>query len=343
MQHADDLIIDGSQGEGGGQIIRTALALSMVTGKPFRLEKIRANRDKPGLLSQHLTALKAATAISGARVHGGAMGSREISFTPGVIRSGDYEFAVGTAGSANLVLQTILPPLLVASGPSHLVIEGGTHNPWAPPFDFISRSFLPIIESMGPQIEARLERPGFYPAGGGRIVIDIKPVAELQVRAILERGPETTVRAKIFHANLPLHIAEREQETLAKLLKLSMDDIEVEECSNSQGPGNVVLVEVESSAVTEIFTGFGQRGVRAEAVAQRAANDAMRYLAAKVPIGPHLADQLIIPWVMALGGSFKTMAPSQHTRTNIAVAENFFDWSFTTKHLDDDTWFIATD
>src|SRR5262245_8861795 len=162
------LIIDGSFGEGGGQILRTALGLSLVTGVPFRIEKIRAGRQKPGLMRQHLTAVNAAAQVGQAEVIGASVGSQELTFTPGKISPGDYTFAVGTAGSATLVLQTVLPALLTAAQPSFLTLEGGTHNPHAPPFDFLARAFLPLIGRMGPSVTATLIRPGFYPAGGGQ-------------------------------------------------------------------------------------------------------------------------------------------------------------------------------
>src|SRR5688572_17114432 len=173
------LIIDGSFGEGGGQILRTSLALSLITGRPFRIEKIRANREKPGLMRQHLTAVKAAGKIGQAEVEGAFIGAKELTFAPGEVVPGDYSFAVGTAGSATLVLQTVLPALITASKPSTLRLEGGTHNPYAPPFDFLARVFLPIVNRMGPNIEATLLRPGFYPAGGGKVNFTIEPAEKL--------------------------------------------------------------------------------------------------------------------------------------------------------------------
>ena len=154
------LTIDGSRGEGGGQIFRSSLTLSLVSGTPFRIERIRAGRAKPGLMRQHLTALEAAAAVSEASVEGAAIGAREVAFRPGRLRPGPYRFAVGTAGSAGLVLQTVLLPLAVAGGPSHLTLEGGTHNPHAPPFDFLAGAFLPLLRRMGARIDARLERAG---------------------------------------------------------------------------------------------------------------------------------------------------------------------------------------
>jgi RNA 3'-terminal phosphate cyclase (ATP) len=171
--------IDGSFGEGGGQILRSSLALAIVTGQPVRLSNIRAGRRKPGLMRQHLTAVNAAAAICGATVDGERIGATELTFTPGAVRAGEYQFSIGTAGSTTLVLQTVLLPLLTAGGPSRIVLEGGTHNPFAPPFDFLERAYLPLINRMGPNVRATLERPGFYPAGGGRIAIEIEPATGL--------------------------------------------------------------------------------------------------------------------------------------------------------------------
>jgi hypothetical protein len=154
--------IDGSLGEGGGQILRNSLSLSLATGKPFRIENIRAGRERPGLLRQHLTAVLAAVEVGGAGVEGATLGSTAVTFSPGKVRAGDYRFAVGTAGSGTLVLQTVLPALLTADAPSHIAIEGGTHNSAAPPFDFLDRAFLPLIERMGPKVRLQFERFGFY-------------------------------------------------------------------------------------------------------------------------------------------------------------------------------------
>ena len=182
------ITIDGSEGEGGGQILRTALALSLVTGQPFRIERIRARRQKPGLLRQHLTAVEAAKSVGCAEVSGAAINSQVLEFRPGPVTPGNYRFAVGTAGSATLVLQTVLPSLLTASGPSTLTVEGGTHNPFAPPFDFLARSFMPLIHQMGPRVELELRTPGFFPAGGGRFHARIVPVKRLSRLILAERG-----------------------------------------------------------------------------------------------------------------------------------------------------------
>jgi RNA 3'-terminal phosphate cyclase (ATP) len=314
--------IDGSDGEGGGQVLRTALALSLATGTPFRIEGIRAKRRKPGLLRQHLTAVRAATAVGQARVEGDALGSAELTFVPAAVRPGYSACAVGTAGSATLVLQTILPPLLLAGAPSTVAIEGGTHNPAAPPFDFIERVFLPVVERLGARVSAALERPGFYPAGGGRIVARIGPVARLAALELLERGEITGRRVRVLLANLPRHIAEREIRVALRLLNWS-ETAGVIDTMDAPGPGNAVLIEMESEHACEICSAFGETGVVAEAVADRVAHEARRYLAAAVPVGCHLADQLMPLLALGDGGSYRTLALTQHSKTNAAIVRLF--------------------
>lgn len=322
------ITIDGSKGEGGGQILRSALALSLVTGKPFTIRNIRAGRKKPGLMRQHLTAVHAAAEVGQATETGAALGSSELAFEPGEIRPGEYHFAVGTAGSATLVLQTLLPALLRASGPSNLRLEGGTHNPWAPPFDFLVKAFLPLVNRMGPTVQATLVRPGFYPAGGGEFHVTITPASVLQPIEVLERGEvrKTIATAKVAH--LPRNIAERELRVIAGKLGLTGDDLVAEEVAGSRGSGNVVTIEVECQHLTEVFTGFGERGVPAEAVADQAAEQARGYLSAGVPVGEHLADQLLIPLALAGGGAFRTLGLSRHAQTNVAVIKAFLDVEF---------------
>lgn len=319
------LTIDGSHGEGGGQILRTSLALSLVTGKSFRIEKIRAGRKSPGLLRQHLTAVNAAVEVGSANVAGATIGSRELTFTPGQITPGNYHFAVGTAGSATLVLQTILPALLIASAPSRLTLEGGTHNPFAPPFDFLAKSFLPLISRMGSRVTAELERPGFYPAGGGKFSVEVEPAVSLKRLDIAERGKIKQRRGRAIVANLPRHIAEREIDIIRRKMSWNADWLAAEVIDNSHGPGNIVMIEVESEHVTEVFTGFGERGVRAEAVAEKAVQGARRYLSTEVAAGEYLADQLMLPLAMAGGGSFTTLPLSRHATTNIDMIRKFLD------------------
>jgi RNA 3'-terminal phosphate cyclase (ATP) len=332
------IALDGSFGEGGGQILRTALALSLVTGKPFSIENIRAGRKNPGLLRQHLTAVNAATEISRAEVTGAAIGSRELTFAPGSVVSGNYAFAVGTAGSTTLILQTVLPALLIASGKSKLILEGGTHNPFAPPFDFLEKAFLPLVNRMGPRVTAELERPGFYPAGGGRMSVTIEPAAELNRLDIPARGEVLDRRAKAVVANLPISIAERELKVIERKMSWPREWMKAELVERSPGPGNVVTIEIECEHVTEVFTGFGERGVRSETVAEKAAQQARRYIASEGAVGEHLADQLLIPMAMAGGGSFTTGPLSRHATTNVEVIGRFLDVSIDSSQIGDRLW-----
>jgi RNA 3'-terminal phosphate cyclase (ATP) len=330
------ITIDGSKGEGGGQVLRTALTMSLATGQPFRIDHIRGGRPKPGLLRQHLTAVGAAAAISGGRVEGGVLGSTALTFTPGKVKAGDYAFAVGTAGSATLVLQTVLVPLLVANGESRLTLEGGTHNPAAPPFDFLERVFLPVINRLGPVVTVSLERPGFYPAGGGRFTVAIKPSAHIAALTLLERGNVTGRAVKVMISNLPRHIGEREAETALRLLNWSDAAATIDEIADRVGPGNVLLIEITSEHVAEIATGFGEVHLLAEAVAERTAKEARRYLAAGAPVGLHLADQLQPVLALGGGGSYRTLALSRHSLTNADVIKMFVDVDITVTNEDRD-------
>jgi RNA 3'-terminal phosphate cyclase (ATP) len=318
------ITIDGAEGEGGGQILRTALTLSLVTGTPFRIERIRSGRSTPGLLRQHLTAVHAAAAVGGARVEGAELGSQTLTFVPSGIRSGAYEFAVGTAGSATLIVQTVLPALLAADAPSRIIVEGGTHNPLAPPFEFLSMTFLSLLGRMGAVVHGTLDRPGFYPAGGGRMTFDIRPCTALRPLTLLQRGT-TTVHARSLSAFLPSSVASRELRIVCERLSIDRDRCRMDSMATSIGPGNVLLITLTSDAVTEIVSGFGVKGVSAEKVASEACDEAERYLATDVPVGQYLADQLLIPMALAGAGAFRTLTPSRHTRTNAAIIRRFLD------------------
>jgi|SRR5579863_7931915 len=331
----DIIHIDGSQGEGGGQVLRSSLALSLVTGRPLTIGNIRAGRAKPGLMRQHLTAVNAAVEICGGSATGAAIGCKTLSFEPQSVRAGEYKFSVGTAGSATLVLQTVLPALLTAEGPTTLILEGGTHNAWAPPFDFLQKAFIPLINRMGPRVDVELERHGFYPAGGGRIRVQVEPSAALHGFDLYERGELVGHRVRVLLSSLPAHIGEREASTIARKLSWDAACCAVEDV-NSPGPGNAILVEVDSEHVVEVFSGFGRQGVKAEHVAADAVKDVRTYLAAGVPVGEYLADQLILPlgisaWqkdneaaatagrgrVRQRGGAYRTLPLSRHSTTHI--------------------------
>lgn len=326
--------IDGSQGEGGGQILRSALTLSLLTGRPFRIERIRANRAKPGLMRQHLTAVQAAQTISGGQAVGATAGSQTLEFQPGTVRGGQYDFAIGTAGSCTLVLQTVLLPLLLAGQPSSVHLCGGTHNPAAPPADFLQRAFLPLLQRMGARVELRLERHGFYPAGGGELKVLIQPCARLAPLQLTERGALLDYYAEALLAGLPLHIAERELETVRKRLGWSAARLHLRALSSAFGPGNALVLTLIHEHVTEVFTGFGEKGVRAENVARMVCNTARAYLDSAAAVGPHLADQLLLPLALAGGGCFTTVEPTRHSLSNIQVIELFMPVQFRVERED---------
>lgn len=330
------LTLDGSAGEGGGQILRTALALALVTGKPFRIEHIRKRRGKPGLLRQHLTCVEAAAAVSGAEVEGAELGSLTLVFRPGPVRPGAYEFAVGTAGSTMLVLQSILPALLVAGAPSALTLHGGTHNPMAPPFEFLVHAFAPVLARMGARLELHLDQPGFHPAGGGRVRAEIAP-ARLQPVEILQRGEPRGIAAEILLAGLPRHIAEREAQVIRDAELPGPCEVRITE-ARALCQGNALALRLRFAEVEEVVTTLGERGVPAEAVARRAVAQARAYLQHDAPVGEHLADQLLLPLALAGGGAFKTCVPSSHTRTNAAVIERLLPVRFEFAEEEGGSW-----
>jgi len=319
------ILIDGSLGEGGGQVLRTSLALSLITGKPFRIENVRAKRSTPGLLRQHLTAVHAAAEVGGANVDGASIGSSSLTFVPNRVRSGEYAFAIGTAGSTMLVLQTILLPLALADAPSVVELEGGTHNPASPPFDFIQHAFLPLLARMGAQVELELIRPGFYPAGGGKIRALISPAKKLARLELESRGELTKRCARAVVANLPYSIAEREVQAALEELEWPADCAQAHTLAGSAGPGNAISIFAGCEHVTDVFTAFGERGKRAEAVAHDAAKQAKRYLNSGAAVGEHLADQLLLPLALGEGGVFTTTPLSGHSTTNVETIGRFVD------------------
>ena len=334
------LDIDGSTGEGGGQVLRTALALSLHTGKPFRISNIRAKRKKPGLLHQHLTAVRAAREISGAETQGEELGSTSLTFIPYPVHPGHYHFSIGTAGSTTLVLQTILYPLLFAQGESHLTLEGGTHAMYSPPFEFIKEVFLPLLKQMGGDVEVNLKRYGFYPKGGGQLLVKIMPVSQLKGLEILSRGKLLAKEAKALVAGIPEHIAQRELFRLEEQFKWPTNCLQSMVLPAYQGPGNVLWIKLVSEGITELFTGFGQRGVRAEEVAEKVATMVQDYLAIETPVGEYLADQLLLPLALAGKGKFLSCAPSLHTLTNKEIIQMFLPVLITIVQIERGKWEI---
>jgi len=330
--------IDGSQGEGGGQVLRTALALSLATGRAFRIVNVRANRERPGLQRQHLTAVHAAQAVGEARVTGAALGSRAVTFVPGAVRPGEYRFAVGTAGSTTLVLQAILPALLFAPGPGEVTVEGGTHNPAAPPFEFLARSLAPRLERLGARLSPALERHGFFPAGGGRVRVAIEPAREPGRLELLEWGRVRSILATGIVSRLPEHIARAECDVVASRLGLEPAALAVESVRDPAGPGNALVVTVETDSGLEVFTGVGRRGLPAEDVAETVVAEVREYLDADVPVGRHLADQLLAPLALAAGGGFRTLKPTAHARTVAEVIGAFLPVDVRFEHEAGPAW-----
>ncbi|QZD94060.1 RNA 3'-terminal phosphate cyclase [Qipengyuania gelatinilytica] len=317
------ITIDGSEGEGGGQVLRYSAALSLLTGEPFTIQNIRGGRAKPGLMRQHVTALEAACAIGAAECSGLTVGASELTFRPGSVTPGEYHFAVGTAGSTGLVLQTVLVPLMLADAPSRLVIEGGTHAMAAPPFEFLQKTLLPVLERMGPKLSITLERHGFYPRGGGRIVLGVDPVPLRPIECI-DRGDFKTGKVEALVAGIPFDIADRELKAARKVLADWPDEAFAPvQLPAEFGPGNALIMHAEFDHVTEVMSGFGKLGVPAERLAKRAAKRMAGYLASQAFAGPYLQDQLLLPFAMAGRGAFTTVKLSEHTRTAVNLIERF--------------------
>ncbi len=318
------ITVDGEAG--GGQILRSSLTLSLLTGRPFRLINIRGKRSNPGLQRQHLACVHASAEISDAATDGAEMGSRELVFRPGTIRGGSRHWRIGSAGSTMLVFQTILLPLALRSEEgSSITIEGGTHNPLAPPYDFIDRVYLPHLRTMGIQSDLNLEKHGFYPAGGGRMEAEITPAKDLQPLNLLNRPETLQVHAKALCAHVPESIGEREATAAGKVLRHGLADSSIEVIENSDGPGNVLMLEAtDGSQVFDLVTTFGERGRSAESVGKQAARGMATYLASAAPVGVHLADQLLLPLALA-GGSFRTLPLSDHSQSHLTVIDAFLN------------------
>lgn len=335
----DMTVIDGSLGEGGGQIFRTSLTLAMCLGQPVRIENIRAGRGKPGLLRQHLMCLHAAAEICDAQVTGAELGSLHVTFVPGAIKAGEYRFAIGSAGSTTLVFQTILLPLLMADGLSEVTIEGGTHNGMAPSYDFIAQCFLPVMQTMGCKVETELERYGFYPAGGGAWWARVYPVENIGSLELIEPGVQLSQSAVATSSRIPQHVTERELGQVQKQCHWPEASLH-QNLVTSAGPGNVISLRLGMENVTQVFESVGERNVSAERVAGKAIRDLKRYVAAGVPVGEHLADQLVLPMAMGAGGRFRTLKPSEHLLTNIEVIKKIARIDIAVSEIDDNRWEI---
>ena len=339
--------LDGAAGEGGGQILRSALALSVCTGRPMRIRRIRARRPKPGLMRQHLACVQAAVAISGARAVGAELGSQALDFEPGPVRPGDHRFEVGTAGSCALVLQTVLPPLMLAGSASRVLLGGGTHNPMAPPYHFLARCFVPLVQRLGVGLALALQRLGFYPSGGGAFsALITPPVGGLQPFDLDERGPMCDAYAECLAPGLPSRVADLELGALGQALGWSAGQLRTPAVRRDEGPGNALMATLVHAQVTELFTAFGGKGIRSEAVADDVVRQVHAFAQGSAALGPHLADQWMLPLALSVvsaqrPASFTCTGMTDHATTNLGVIEAFLPLRFSVAQEGPAQWRVS--
>lgn len=322
--------IDGSCGEGGGQVLRTSLSLSMITGKPFRIERIRAQRSKPGLRHQHLTAVKAAQEVCQAEVQGAELHSQKLEFIPGKIRSGQYEFRIPTAGSTGLVLQTIFLPLAWAEKPSRVRITGGTHVAWSPCYHYLAWHWLPHLERIGFGGEISLSSAGYYPQGGGEIQMVIAPCQSIRPLTIPKRGSLKHIRGLSALSNLPRHIIRRQRDRVVSRLgrKYPLQDVRLGELP-SPGKGTVMLLLAEFAHSQACYFSLGRKGVRAEEVADQVVDQFLAFLESDGAVDEYLADQLMLSLAFAKGASEIAIPEvTSHMKTNAEIIGAFLPREF---------------
>jgi RNA 3'-terminal phosphate cyclase (ATP) len=327
--------IDGGFGEGGGQILRSALSLSCLTETPFRIINIRRSRSKPGLQPQHLMAVKALKSVCRADVEGGTIGSKYLAFRPGKAVPGEYVFDIGTAGSTTLLLQALLPPLIFADGSSSLRLIGGTHVPMSPIFDYLQSVFSPFLRSIGIDITVSIQKYGFYPQGGGRMGATIVPVKKgdgLCPTQLLNASAQKSVHGVSAVGNLPLSIAERQRSAALDVLSANGIEAQVEAKSvTSPSPGTYIFFK-STGGCGAGFSSIGQRGKRAEVVGSEAARELLSYIRTEACLDYHLADQVLIYLSLAAGQStYSTSMITEHLATNLAVIQRFLPVSFEMK------------
>jgi len=348
LLNGDYMEIDGSQGEGGGQILRTSLAMSAVLKKPMVLKNIRAGRSKPGLQAQHLTCVNAVAEITHAQVAGGVLGSQELIFHPGPIRAGKYRFDVSdiraSAGSVSLVFQSILLPLAFAEESSDITLLGGTHVPWSPPVHYLQLVFLPNIAKMGIKAELQLKTWGFYPRGGGEVYGKIHP-AKITGIDIKEPGELKRIKGISAVSNLPLEIATRQQDRALKVLKNSGFNASFQAMvAPSPGPGTGIFILTEFEKTLAGFSALGAKGKPASEVADEACKECTEFLKSDAGVDPHFADQLIPLIALAQGQSyFTTSRISLHLLTNIWVVEQFLPVKFKVDGQEGQPGYVSVD
>ena len=322
--------IDGSRGEGGGQILRTALALSVISGRAFRLTEIRARRPRPGLAPQHLQAVRVFCELSGASCSGDREGSLELVFSPGPVRPGAYRVDIGTAGSVTLVLQALAAPLALAGSSSQVVLRGGTHVPWSPPFNYIESCWLPFMRQAGFELDVELERAGFYPKGGGEVVARIEGGAKPKALQLIERGELKAVEiVSATTPTLPAHVRQRQASRAQVGVRSSGCDPFVQLVKlPAASPGSVVAITGRFEKTRVTTSALGARGKSAESVGEEAAAAFRDYLDRPGAVDERLADQLVLPLALAPGSSeLTTVRVTEHLRTNVEVIRTFVDRS----------------
>lgn len=324
--------IDGSVGEGGGQILRTALSLSCLFRKPFRIFNLRKGRKKPGLMPQHLTGVKAAQLLCSAGVTGDQVGSVELTFMPGEVKSGTFSFDIGTAGSTMLVLQTMIPALIFLKDKTEIILKGGTHVPFSPSFNYVNEIFIPFLRRMGIKISLSIESYGFYPKGGGRVRAEISPSGGISPLKVTEGDRILALTGCSGVSNLPISIAERQRRGLLEKVHGSLKDLRCPEVIDlidtpSPGQGSFIFLRTESEHSVAGFTSLGERGKRAELVGEAAATEFLRHHATDTALDPHLSDQLSLYLTLCGGESeFTTSRVTGHLLTNLWVIGKFHDF-----------------
>lgn len=328
------LEIDGSYGEGGGQILRSALSLSSLFRKPFRMTNVRKGRKKPGLMPQHLTSVRAAQLLSHAEVKGDDTGSLELFFSPREVKPGEFLFDIGTAGSTMLVLQTLIPALIFSEEKSTLILKGGTHVPYSPSFHYVNGVFIPFLGKLGIRILLTLESCGFYPRGGGKIRAELFPAGLVNPLKIAERGDLISLTGCSGVGNLPLSIAERQRNSLLRKIHSESKDLRCPEEielleAPSLGQGTFVFLKAESANSVAGFTSLGERGKKAELVGEEAAAEFLRYYPTGAGLDPHLPDQIALYLALGDGESeFTTSCVTQHLLTNLWVIGLFHEFNY---------------
>lgn len=321
------IVIDGSYGEGGGQILRTSVALSVITGKPVKIIKIRANRPNPGLRPQHLHGILALKELSNAKVKGAEVGSTALEFIPGKAEPKHIRVPVKTAGSITLVLQALLPAMAFTGG--SFEITGGTDVPWSPPVDYLKNVTLFALEKMGLKVELELKRRGHYPKGGGLVTGRVEPWEERKPLVALEWGRIERFGGISHATNLPAHVAERQAKAAKERLEeLYSAPAEIEtEVSRSLGPGSGIVVWAETDSLRLGGDALGKRGKPAEAVGREAADELIEALTLRKAADKFLGDQLI-PFLAFAGGEIGVTEITNHLVTNVWVVEQFFGKTF---------------